>query len=152
MEKELPDPKRIFIENISLLIRADMHTIDVDLAIVHTDKRLLDTALAHPERFYLSPMECNSRLIGIQNKIIMVCLLIIGDHLPVCLCHMHDLLLSKHSLLPPYPDKHHSETESAISKSIVRSILSASITRTRTRCPNLYTLPECAPAISYRSS
>ena len=55
-----------------------MHAVDVYLAILNPHKRLLNAAFSHADGLYLSPIKLNARLVLVVNKVIVVCLFIIG--------------------------------------------------------------------------
>jgi len=50
------EAERIFVKNISLFIRADMHAVNEHLSIFNPDKGFLNTALSHTQGFYFRSM------------------------------------------------------------------------------------------------
>ena len=136
MEQKFPHPKRVFIENISLFIRIDVHTINIHLPLINTNKCFLDAAFSHTDRFHLCAKQFDSCLILILYKIIMVCLFIVGNQF--------DGLFSHTKFLPFYP--------SASLKSTVLVSLSVPATSTRTFWPSLYLFFDNSPTSSMCSS
>ncbi len=81
MKQKASGAQRIFIKNISLFIRADVHSVNVHLPFINFYKGFLYTALAHTDGFYLRTEKFNSSLQLLINKIIVICLFIIGYEL-----------------------------------------------------------------------
>lgn len=81
MKKKAAGPQRILIENISLFIGTDVHSVNVNLALINLYKGFLHTALSHADRFDLCTEKFNSGFIFIINKIIMVGFLLFATSL-----------------------------------------------------------------------
>ena len=87
MQQKPSDTQRIFIEYISLLIGADVHTAHIHLTSVNLHKGFLNAAFSHANGFYLRAKELDARLVFLINKIIMVCLLIVRNQFNTFLPH-----------------------------------------------------------------
>ena len=79
VKQELPLAQRIAVEDIALLIRADIHSLDKGLSVVHAHIGFLDADLSLPDRLDLRAVKDNSALIFFFDKIIVVGLFIICD-------------------------------------------------------------------------
>lgn len=88
MKQQLFGPKRVFVEDIALLIRADVHAIDDHLAVLDPDKRLFDTAFAHAQGLYLRPVQLDPGLETLLKKIVMPGFFIIRDQFFLRLRHL----------------------------------------------------------------
>ena len=89
MQQQFPDAQRVFIEYVALLVRTDVHAVDEYLITLNADEGLLDAAFSHAEGFYFRTCKCNSRLISIQDKIVMIRLFIVRNHLALRFCLSH---------------------------------------------------------------
>ena len=88
VEKELADPERIPVEDVSLLIGADVHAIDEHLPLFLPDEGLLDGTPAHADRLDLRADQGDPGLVFFFYKIIVIRLLVVGDQLrSFFLCH-----------------------------------------------------------------
>ena len=78
VHQKLARPERIFVENISLLIWADMHTIEDHLPIFNMDKGFLDAALAHAHGLYFGSSKSDTGFKSLFEKIIVIDFFIVG--------------------------------------------------------------------------
>ena len=78
VHQKLAPPERIFVENISLFIWADMHTIEDHLPIFNMDKGFLDAALAHAHGLYFGSSKSDTGFKSLFEKIIVIDFFIVG--------------------------------------------------------------------------
>ena len=65
-----------------------MHSIDEHFPILNTDKGFFDAAFSHAEGFYLGTGKGDAGLVFILDKIVMICLFIVGNHsISFLFCH-----------------------------------------------------------------
>ena len=134
MQQQLFHAQRILIKDISLLVRGDVHAIHENLRILDADERLLDAALPHAQGLHFRAVERDTALILLLYKIVMICLLVVGNQLHcLILCHYNSLS---------------SSFSSGMSKSIVLRSLSVALTLTSIFCPSLYRISVACPTIS----
>ena len=81
MHQEFSCPERIFVKDVALLVRIDMHTVNIDLILVDPHKSFFYAALAHPDGFDLGSEQLNAALKFLNDKIVMVGLLVICHQL-----------------------------------------------------------------------
>ena len=79
MQKQLSGTKRVVVENISLLIGADMCIPQVDLALLDTGEAVTQVRLARADGLHLRPGERDAALIRLVDEIVMMCLPIERD-------------------------------------------------------------------------
>ena len=81
VHQELARAQRIVIEDIPLLIRADMHMLDENLAILDDSIAVLEIGLAGPQGFDLCPLQSQPCLKGLMDEKIMTCLAVLAGNL-----------------------------------------------------------------------
>ena len=65
-----------------------MHAVDEYLITLNADEGLLDAAFSHAEGFYLGTGKGDAGLVFILDKIVMICLFIVGNHsISFLFCH-----------------------------------------------------------------
>ena len=64
--------QRVFVEDVSFLIGADMHAVNEDFAVFNPDEGFLDAAFSHTKGFHLRTVKGNAGLKGIFNKEVMI--------------------------------------------------------------------------------
>ena len=74
VQKQLSGAKRVVVENISLLIGADMCIPQVDLALLDTGEAVTQVRLARADGLHLRSGECDAALIRLVDEIVMMCL------------------------------------------------------------------------------
>ena len=79
MEKQLSGAKRVVVENIPLLIGADMCIPQVDLALLDTGEAVTQVRLARADGFHFRAGKCDAALIRLVDEIVMMCLPIERD-------------------------------------------------------------------------
>jgi hypothetical protein len=70
MEEELSLSLRFRVVDTAIFIRVDMEATEPDLPVFHSRVTAGQRSLPPPERFYLSPLENNPRLIGFEDSIV----------------------------------------------------------------------------------
>ena len=143
MHQQFFHTQRIFIKDISFFIRGNMHPINKDFPIFNAYKCFLNAAFTHAQRLYLRSMKGNPALIFFLYKIIMICLLVVGNQL-------HCFVFCHYEYQPfPYNSSFSSSSQSSgITKSIVLDILSVAFTLILIVCPSLYLILVACPTIS----
>ena len=79
--------QRVFVEDVSFLIGADMHAVDEDFAVFNPDEGFLDAAFSHTKGFHLRTVKGNAGLKGIFNKEVMIGFFVVRDEFYTCLSH-----------------------------------------------------------------
>lgn len=79
MHEELSRAKGVSVENISLLVGADMYTEGKELTLVDLAIGILEIYRTAPQRFYLGSIERDPRLVYLVYKIIVPCLSVFGN-------------------------------------------------------------------------
>ena len=87
MHQQPPGPERILIEDIALLIRRDMHTVDKHLAVFKVAEGILQIDLSLTNGLDLGADEFDAGFVTLLNEIIMECLWILRTDLDSALCH-----------------------------------------------------------------
>lgn len=81
VHQQFSGAKRVMIEDISLLIRADMHMFNEYLVILDNGITVLEICLASPQGLDLSPLQCQPRLKSLMNEIVMTGLAVLTGNL-----------------------------------------------------------------------
>ena len=78
MHQELPGAKGVLVENIPLLIGADMHPDDLHLSVFDQAEGILQVHIALTDGFDLGTGQRDARFIAVLDKIIMERLAVFG--------------------------------------------------------------------------
>ena len=91
-----PDTHRILIEQVAVVVRADVHPLYQQLAIFNIYPAVLQVDPAGPQAFHLGAFELHTGLQRFQNKIFVARFAVGGDALGrralLCGCHAARLL------------------------------------------------------------
>ena len=79
MHEELFHPEGIFVEDISLLIRAYVNAVGKDLPVLYPAEGILEVGIPAPERFDLGAGKLYSRLVGLLDKEVVICFFVLRD-------------------------------------------------------------------------
>ena len=89
MHEKLTVSEGVLVEDITLLIRIDMHALDEDLAVSYAAVSLLDGALAQSQGLYFGTRKLDAALVSLVYKIIVTCFFVQGNYLVTCLFLSH---------------------------------------------------------------
>ena len=97
MHEQTPGPVGVPVEDVALLIGADVHAPDEQLPVLHGAEAVLHVHLARPDGFYLRAVELNAGLEAVQDEIVVERLAVGGDLLdPLFFCHASHLPFTSH--------------------------------------------------------
>ena len=77
MHEELPCTERVFVEDITFFIRADVHVVDIYFAVLNANERLLHATLTHTDGLHFRTDERNAGFVFFFDKILVICLFIV---------------------------------------------------------------------------
>ena len=107
MHQKSANTKRIAVENISLFVRADVHSVDEDLAVFDIAPAVLKVHMTGTDAFYFGTEKFDPRFVFFINKIVMKSLFVVGNAL-FCILFIHfpfrllsDIFEHTHILLRP---------------------------------------------------
>ena len=97
MHQQPPRPYRIAVKDVSVLIGADMHAADKQLAVLHGAEGILQIDLTGPDGFDLRARKLDPGLEAIQHKVFMKSLAVIGNLLYALLLRRHAVHILSHA-------------------------------------------------------
>lgn len=79
MEKQTARTYRVFVEDVTLFVRGDMHIADKELAVGDITPAVLEVYSTLTQRFDLSTVKLDAGFIGFLDEILMSYLSVDGD-------------------------------------------------------------------------
>ena len=79
MHQKFSCPERIFIENVSLFIRGDMHLLNICLSAVYRYPAVLEVKSAVTDRLDFRAGKLDSCLLAFKYKIVVPCLAVVSN-------------------------------------------------------------------------
>lgn len=93
VEQKLPDPHGVAIENVTVVVRRNVHTLYPKLAVVYRTPAIFQVNAAAAYGFDFRAYKLNSRLVAVEDKIFMPRLAVFGN------CFKRSLFHSKRPFL-----------------------------------------------------